>query len=146
MESNNSKGLATSSLATTTSSTTNGPQSKETPSCETASKSKVNNSPALPPHHHIRGDDTHENAESSGHVRESIKSSHRYYSTSSDQIAPSWYSRLVAACPIKTMLSYALYVVLVFVCLVLSVVVVLVAYYMLMPYFNEVPVLIEPSK
>ena len=101
-------------------------------------------SPSLPPHHHIRGDDTNEMENITTH--DSIKSNRRYFSTSSDHTPPSLHQRLFAQLQNKSRLvSWCLYILLIILVLVILLLIAFGIYWFLTNYYEHKPIPVNTS-
>ena len=100
-------------------------------------------SPSLPPHHHIRADDTNE---TENVKQESIKSNRRYYSTSSDRTRPSAFQRFIEYLRVKSrLLGHGIYVLIIVLIVAVLVISALVAYFVIVTYWPK-PILVTSSK
>lgn len=108
------------------------------PSCKMASN--------LPPHHHIRGDDTHELENTSG--ADNFKSSRRsYYSDSSDRTKLPIHQRIVAYLRVKSrLLSCSLYFLVIFLSLAVLFSIAIVIYHLLTIYYHRQTISIDTGE
>lgn len=108
------------------------------PSCKMSSN--------LPPHHHIRGDDTHELENTSG--ADNFKSSRRsYYSDSSDRTKLPIHQRIVAYLRVKSrLLSCSLYFLVIFLSLAVLFSIAIVIYHLLTIYYHRQTISIDTGE
>lgn len=102
-------------------------------------------SPSLPPHHHIRADDTNEMEHVITH--DSVKSTRRYYSTTSDHTPLSLHQRLVAQLQIKSrFLSWCMYITILILFIILLLLAAFGIYWILNSYYSRKPIPVKTSK
>lgn len=96
----------------------------------------------LPPHHHIRSDDTHE-IESSIHADNAKSSRRGYYpsSDSSDRNKLPLYQRLINYIPVKSrLLSCGIYFLLIILSIAILLALALLVYYLLNVYYHRIAI------
>lgn len=102
----------------------------------------------MPPHHHIRSDDTHE-IESSIHADNAKSSRRGYYpsSDSSDRNKLPLYQRLMNYIPIKSrLLSCGIYFLLIILSIAILLALALLVYYLLNVYYHRIAIPINTGK
>lgn len=125
-----------------TTSSGGGDGTNQQPSRENALRAM---SPVVPPHHHIRVDDTVE--VENVQKQESIKSNRRYYSTSSERDAPSAYERFTDYLRVKfRYLGYGLYFLVFLLFAALFVFAAIIVYWMAVHLLTSQPILIDSGE